>query len=68
LRKKRSNFSPYEINRLGGREDWNSMFGIEGVSHGKIKHNRSLMVAVQGPDFWPFPYTYISWKELSRKC
>jgi hypothetical protein len=23
------------------------------------KHNRSLMVAVQGPDFWPSPYTYI---------
>jgi hypothetical protein len=24
-----------------------------------LKHNRSLMVAVQGPEFWPFPYTYI---------
>jgi hypothetical protein len=23
------------------------------------KHNRSLKVTVQGPDFWPTPYTYI---------
>jgi hypothetical protein len=24
-----------------------------------IKHNRSLKVAVQGPDFWPTPFAYI---------
>jgi hypothetical protein len=30
------------------------------------KHNRSLKVAVQGPDFWPTPSTYIH-KEVSAR-
>jgi hypothetical protein len=30
------------------------MIGFTGL----FKHNRSLKVAVQGPDFWPTPSTY----------
>jgi hypothetical protein len=32
-------------------------YGYE--DHIITKHNRSLKVAVQGPDFWPTPSTYV---------
>jgi hypothetical protein len=37
------------------------LFGIQLAK----QHNRSLKVAVQGPDFWHIPYTYI---QLKNKC
>jgi hypothetical protein len=48
----------YKLNR-------NSILGIIALQILKfvvrylVKHNRSLKVAVQGPGFWPTPYTYI---------
>jgi hypothetical protein len=41
------------------------LFTLHGISYWEHKYNRSLKVAVQGPDFWPTPSTY--WEHRSSR-